>query len=60
MRFSIRLPLSDKSGVGRLTFSIAIVGLGHVVFPLLAEVAGAGTTAGLWIGICAGAELLRT
>jgi len=37
-----------------------IVGLGHVVFPLLAEVTAAGTTAGLWIGICAGAELLRT
>jgi hypothetical protein len=37
-----------------------IVGLGHVVFPLLADVAGAGTTAVLWIGICAGAELLRT
>ena len=27
-----------------------IVGLGHVVFPLLADVAGAGTTAVLWIG----------
>ena len=33
-----------------------IVGLGHVVFLLLAEVAGAGATAGLWIGIFAGAE----
>jgi hypothetical protein len=42
------------------TDDLAVEGHLIVVFPLLAEVAGSGTTAGLWIGICAGAELLRS